>query len=320
MLWIPTLALLLLPFTLVSAALDAEQDKLVKLAAAGNGVIKLDEATFNLLTHPERTWSAAIQFTAMDSRRKCIPCNEFRPSWNTVAKAWAQTPTEHRNVHFFATIDFDDAQTVFQRLNLMSAPVVSVYPAAAGPRRPASGRTDPAKYDFTSGFDPAPLAEQLSHHTPIPIPYQAPINWGKIFTTAFSAATFLLFARFFKPVLTGRLVWIIMTVVPSLAFMGGLMFVQIRASPWQMSNGQWLAQGYSNQFGKEVQMIAIIYGSLAGAFLALVLVTPFVSPARQRIQIYSLILIIAFIYSSLLSLFRFKNRGLYNSLVSPSFR
>ena len=74
MLWIPTLALLLLPFTLVSAALDAEQDKLIKLAAAGNGVIKLDEATFNLLTHPERTWSAAIQFTAMDSRRKCIPC------------------------------------------------------------------------------------------------------------------------------------------------------------------------------------------------------------------------------------------------------
>jgi oligosaccharyltransferase complex subunit gamma len=74
MLWTPIFALLLLPLTLVSAALDAEQDKLVKLAAAGKGVINLDEATFNLLTHPDRTWSAAIQFTAMDSRRKCIPC------------------------------------------------------------------------------------------------------------------------------------------------------------------------------------------------------------------------------------------------------
>lgn len=134
MLWTPILALLLLPLTLVSAALDAEQDKLVKLAAAGNGVIKLDEATFNLLTHPKRTWSAAIQFTAMDNRRKCIPCKcvllfsslshpliwslrEFKPSWDTVAKAWAQTPTEHRDVHFFATIDFDDAQAVFQRVS-----------------------------------------------------------------------------------------------------------------------------------------------------------------------------------------------------------
>ena len=209
----------------------------------------------------------------------------------------------------------------------MSAPVVSVYPAAEGPMKPANGKTDPAKYDFSSGFDPAPLAEQLSHHTPIPIPYRAPINWGKIGTTAFFAATFLLFIRFFKFVFASRIVWIIMTVVPSLAFMGGLMFVQIRGSPWQMQNGQWMAQGFSNQLGKEVQMVAIICelhtflvassdadhdpsdGSLAGAFLALILVTPYVSPARQRVQIYTLILIIAFIYSSLLSLFRFKNRG-----------
>ena len=211
----------------------------------------------------------------------------------------------------------------------MSAPVVSVYPATEGPRRPASGRTDPAKYDFSSGFDPAPLAEQLSHHTPIPIPYRAPINWGKIGVTIFTAASFLLFVRFFKPLLAGRFVWVIMTVVPSLAFMGGLMFVQIRGSPWQMQNGQWMAQGHSNQLGKEVQMISIICelcaflmvptntdcepsdGSLAGAFLALILVTPYVSPARQRVQIYTLVLIIAFIYSSLLSLFRFKNRGWY---------
>jgi len=256
-----------------------------------------------------RTWSAAIQFTAMDKRRKCSPCKEFNPAWDTVAKAWTKAPTEHRNTHFFATIDFDNAQAVFQRLNLMSAPVVTVYPAAEGSRKPASGRTDPSKYDFSNGFDAAPLAEQLSHHTPIPIPYQAPINWGKIASTVLSAAALLLFARFCKPVLTGRFVWVIITVIPSLAFMGGLMFVQIRGSPWEMQNGQWLAQGHSNQFGKEVQMVAIIYGALAGAFLALVLITPYVSPARQRVQIYTLILIIAFIYSSLLSLFRFKNRG-----------
>jgi len=198
---------------------------------------------------------------------------------------------------------------VFQKLNLMSAPVVSVYPPADGPRRPASGRTDPAKYDFANGFDPAPLAEQLSNHTPIPIPYRAPINWGKIGTTVFFSAIFLVSVRFLKPVLAGRLIWVIMTVVPSLAFMGGLMFVQIRAAPWEMQNGQWMAQGFSNQLGKEVQMVAIIYGSLAGAFLALILVTPYVSPARQRVQIYTLVLIIGVIFSSLLSLFRFKNRG-----------
>lgn len=74
MLWTLTLALLLLPLTLVSATLEAEQAQLIKLASAGNGVIKLDESTFNLLTHPKRTWSAAVQFTAMDKRRRCSPC------------------------------------------------------------------------------------------------------------------------------------------------------------------------------------------------------------------------------------------------------
>jgi len=74
MLWTPILALLLLPLSLVSAALEAEHDKLVKLAAAGNGVIRLDESILGLLTHPKRTWSAAIQFTAMDKRRRCNPC------------------------------------------------------------------------------------------------------------------------------------------------------------------------------------------------------------------------------------------------------
>ena len=134
MLWTPILALLLLPLALVSAALEADHDKLVKLAAAGNGVIKLDESTFNLLTHPKRTWSAAIQFTAMDKRRRCNPCRyvpaanplsrplippfrEFGPAWDTVAKAWTKTPAEHKNTHFFATIDFDDAQPVFQRVS-----------------------------------------------------------------------------------------------------------------------------------------------------------------------------------------------------------
>ena len=61
-------------------------------------------------------------------------------------------------------------------------------------------------------------------------------------------------------------------------------------------------------------------GSLAGAFLALILVTPYVSPARQRVQVYTLVLIIAFIYSSLLSLFRFKNRGWYSPPVLSTFR
>ncbi len=50
------------------------QKELIDLAAAGNGLIRLDAHSFDLLTGPNRNWSAAIQFTAMDKRRRCEPC------------------------------------------------------------------------------------------------------------------------------------------------------------------------------------------------------------------------------------------------------
>lgn len=73
MLLLPVLALFALPLCL---ALSKEQShaELVKLASAGNGVIKLDERTFDMLTTPSRDWSATIVFSALDPRRKCGPC------------------------------------------------------------------------------------------------------------------------------------------------------------------------------------------------------------------------------------------------------
>jgi oligosaccharyltransferase complex subunit gamma len=162
MLLLPFLALFSFAFTR-AAADDDTHKKLVALAAAGGGLIKLDAASYDLLTAPNRDWSASIEFTALDARRRCAPCKpvphsdsfsrsdrfhrEFSPSWNIVAKSWSKTPQVHRDSHFFATLDFDDGQTVFQKLGLASAPVVYVYPATEGPR--ATGKSGPSKYDFS---------------------------------------------------------------------------------------------------------------------------------------------------------------------------
>jgi len=50
------------------------QQELAKLAVEGNGVIRLNPSTYDLLTSPKRTWSASVHFTAMDPRRRCHPC------------------------------------------------------------------------------------------------------------------------------------------------------------------------------------------------------------------------------------------------------
>ncbi|KAK7014849.1 hypothetical protein R3P38DRAFT_2997956 [Favolaschia claudopus] len=308
MLWLPLFAFLSLSLVARAASQDEARQKLVALAAAGNGVIKLDSDSFDLLTAPNRDWSAAIHFTALDPRRRCAPCKEFNPSWVEVARAWTKAPAVHRNNHFFATIDFDDGGLVFQKLGLSSAPVVHVYPAAEGPR--AKSRTDPSKYDFSHGFDAEPLAEHLSIHTPVRIPYSKPFDWGRWTTIAAGVLAFAVTLRFISPILMSRWTWAIVTIAVSLVMTSGYMFTRIRGSPFMGHDGNWIAGGFQNQYGQEVQVIAVVYGVLGLAFVMLTMVIPYQTTAqRQRFQIYLWSAIVMSVYSILIVLFKVKNRG-----------
>ncbi|KIM65292.1 hypothetical protein SCLCIDRAFT_539085 [Scleroderma citrinum Foug A] len=306
MLW-PLLALLYVPPCL--AARKSPHDQLVELAAAGDGIIRLNERTFDLLTSPNRDWSASIQLTALNPQRRCAPCKEFDPSFHAVAKAWSTAPQEHRKNHFFASMDFDDAHQVFQKLGIMSAPVVYVYPATEG-LYAKTAKNAPFKYDFSNGYEARPLAEQLSGHTPIPIPYKDPINWSRV-TTIISLIPITIFTfRTIQPALQNRWVWAVAIILLSTVMTGGYMFTRIRGTPYAGANGAWIADGYQNQYGQEVQVISFIYAILAGSFLMLTIVAPRqLSPIRQRTQIYVWTAINFVVFSILVSIFRVKNRG-----------
>ncbi|PPR08101.1 hypothetical protein CVT24_010562 [Panaeolus cyanescens] len=295
-------------FISTCALASTPQQQLTQLAAAGNGVIKLNAETFDLLTSPKRTWSASIQLTALDPRRRCNPCKEFDPSFQAVAKAWSNVSPKTRDEHFFATLDFDNGSSVFQKLGLASAPIVYNYPAADGPRK--ASRTSPAKYDFSDGFDPAPLAEFLSNLTPVTIPYKAPIDFTRWITFTVGALGAAIFLRFLFPIVNNRWSWAAGVVLTSLVMTSGYMFTRIRNVPYTGPNGNWVASGYQTQFGQEVQVVAFTYGLLAFSFLMLTLVVPYQSsPQRQRIQVYLWTGVIMIVYSVLVSLFRVKNRG-----------
>ncbi|KAL0581709.1 oligosaccharyl transferase subunit ost3/OST6 [Marasmius crinis-equi] len=302
------LPLLALPLAW-AASVDETRQKLVDLAAASNGVIRLDPKAYDLLTSPNRDWSAAIQFTALDKRRRCLPCKEFEPSWNAVAKAWTSASKEHRNSHFFATLDFDESPSVFQQLGLTSAPVVYVYPPTQGPRA-VSGKSAPSKYDFSGGFDAGPLAESISRHTPVAIPYREPFDWASLATGIGGLLGLALLIRNVAPIFQNRWTWAAITVLTSLVMTGGYMFTRIRGSPYTGGGGNWIAAGYQNQFGQEVQVVALIYGTLSFSFLMLMMIVPYQSsPARQRVQIYLWTGVIFLVYSVLITLFKVKNRA-----------
>ncbi|KAJ7285817.1 hypothetical protein C8J57DRAFT_1285867 [Mycena rebaudengoi] len=291
-----------------AASSDAAHKKLVDLAQANGGLIQLDAASFDLLTSANRNWSASIQFTALDPRRRCEPCKQFGPSWTEVAKAWTKVARADRDSHFFATLDFDNGQTVFTSLGLQSAPVVYFYPPVEGPR--ATTKTAPSKYDFSSGFDPEPLAKHLSNHTPVPIPYSPPFDWARWTTGALGVLTLAITLRFIAPILQSKWTWAVSTILVSLIMTSGYMFTRIRGSPWVGQDGSWIAGGFQNQYGQEVQVVALVYGTLGFAFVMLTMVIPYQATGqRQRFQIYLWTAVILAVYSILIVLFKAKNRG-----------
>lgn len=71
--------------------------------------------------------------------------------------------------------------------------------------------------------------------------------------------TLALSARFVLPILASRWTWAAVIIASSIIFTSGIMFVRIRGTPWvgrTKEGTTWLAGGYQNQYGMEVQVIA----------------------------------------------------------------
>ena len=60
---------------------------------------------------------------------------EFDPNWNAIAKSWTTVPAAERDNHFFATVDFDNAMTIFQQvcISLYATQTIGAHVFVAGP-------------------------------------------------------------------------------------------------------------------------------------------------------------------------------------------
>lgn len=180
---------------------------------------------------------------------------------------------------------------------------------------------------YSRGFDAAPLAEFLSKHTPVPVPYREPIDWTSGALTAILGLCVLLTLRFASPILQSRWLWALGVISVTLVMISGYMFTRIRSMPY-VGGGGWIAPGFQSQYGQEVHVVAFICtlcfcpfsynkrlifpldGLLSFSFLMLILAVPNTPSAnRQRAQVYLWSAVIFIIYSVLISLFRVKNRS-----------
>jgi hypothetical protein len=116
-----------------------------------------------------------------------------------------------------------------------------------------------------SSFEAGALAEHLSRSTPIKVPYRTPPNYALIITSTVSIFGLAFLAKFFWPLFAffvlSRWTWALACILSSLIFTSGYMFTRIRHMPFAQNTRQgpqWIAGGYSNQFGAETYVIATL--------------------------------------------------------------
>lgn len=73
MLLLSLLSVFLVPACWAISKDDAYSD-FVDAASGNGGIVDLTTQTFDLLTAPDREWSATIQLTALGNQYKCAPC------------------------------------------------------------------------------------------------------------------------------------------------------------------------------------------------------------------------------------------------------
>lgn len=190
------------------------------------------------------------------------------------------------------------------------------------------------------------MAQFIAKNSPHTPKVQRPLNWVKIGTVSaivvLGATTAKLALPVLMPMFYSRSLWAALSLISILLFTSGHMFNHIRKVPYVVNNGRggvsYLAGGFSNQYGLETQIVAIICTSfvfstcfffllanrcvhldaaLAFATIALAMKTPRIEdPGRQKvaIMIWNAVMLCAF--SLLMNLFKQKN-GSYPFFLPP---
>ncbi|KAJ6260593.1 hypothetical protein Dda_4819 [Drechslerella dactyloides] len=292
---------------------------LVELSNSGKGPkgqILLNDNNYNDLTSAPRNYTAVVLFTAMDQRFGCTLCRDFQPEFDLLGSSWNKQHPKQDGI-FFAVLDFSVGKQTFQRLQMSTAPIMMLFPPTTVG---SAAEHAPIRYDFNPNDVNAAeaVAHWVSSRTKQTVTIHRPFNYVKFVTMivgVIGTATMSKLAYpYLAPALYSRNLWAALSLVAVLLFTSGHMFNHIRKVPYTVPgrNGgvSYIAGGFSNQFGLETQIIAVVYAVLAFSSIALCLKMPRMESAgSQKIAVMAWNLVLLVMFSFLMSVFKMKNGG-----------
>ncbi|KAK9375318.1 uncharacterized protein V1513DRAFT_443478 [Lipomyces chichibuensis] len=291
--------------------------KLLKSSSLRPGVIRLTDNNFDSVVSAPRDYGLVVLLTAEAPQMGCHLCREFGPNYNLVAQSWHHEHPKGGDGLYFGVLDFRDGQKTFQKLQLKTAPNLWVYAPTVGAD---AGPVQPFNYEIVGVPDvPGSVIRFIeSHISGVHITIHRPRDYNKVAMTILSTVagvgSIKYIYPFLRPIIESRAIWAGLSLVLILMFTSGHMFNNIRHTPYVAGNReggvQYVAPGFSSQYGFETQAIAVLYAFLAFGAISLATKTPRMpNRTKQTMAIGTWCTLILCLFSLLLFIFRLKNRG-----------
>ncbi|ORY84341.1 hypothetical protein BCR37DRAFT_345538 [Protomyces lactucae-debilis] len=309
---------LIVALSLVSATLAAVSD----LPVDSHGLVQLNDKRYTALTAVPREHYSVVLLTALGSQYNCAFCKEFDPQFkaigSTVRAAQASRGKNTPEI-ILGNLDFSAGQETFQKLQIASAPNLWIYPPTKGPHAKVANENEspePIRFDF-AGSSPEELGDQamewISQITGTKMKIKRPFDYLKFTRMVVSIAAIIgslyIFYAVAGTIFYSRHFWAVLTIGAILIFNGGQMFTQIRHMPYS-SRGGYVAQGFQEQFGAEVHIVAATYAILAFSTISLAISVPRIKHEGTQAMLAGVWVVIqVMVFSFLLQLFRQKNGG-----------
>ncbi|CAF3683829.1 unnamed protein product [Adineta steineri] len=224
-------------------------------------IIRLNSERFKhyVKTAP-RNYSMIIMLTALSPSRSCGICKQAQDEFQIVAQSYRYS-SAFTNKLFFAMVDFDDGQDVFQYLKLNSAPVFIHFPP----------KMKPKKNDFMdisrSGFSAEAQAKWIHDRADVHIHVFRPPNYSGFLLVVLLVTMIgglLYIKRNSLEFLYNPVVWGMFIILAILICISGQIWNSIRGSPFLHRNPQTgqigLFSGSSGyQFIAETYVVFALY-------------------------------------------------------------
>lgn len=275
-------------------------------------VVQLNAAKYmTYVKSKPRNYSMIVMFTALDPRRKCSVCQEANDEFSILANSYRFSPS-YSNQLFFGVVDFDSAQEIFTSLGLNSAPAFIHFPAK-GKRKSVD------TYDIQrQGFHAENLGKWITDRTDVAIKIFRPPNYAGtiILVLLFSLAGGILYVRRNSlAFLYNKNFWGMISIFIILAMTSGQMWNHIRGPPYYHRNPQtgtfhYIHGSSQGQLVAETHIVMLINGAIVAGLILLSESTQPKNDIQQRkIMAFGGLVLVAFFFSLIMSIFRQKYHG-----------